>query len=177
MANKQLVDFLTAENELDGQEPVYIAQNGKTRKTLLQKIKEFIIGTTSMGTEAEDVTGAVAELKGKIDLNSASLNASTNIQDITFVNGWVKYDDSYSEPKCIKIGKMVMASGMIKSGTSSTLGYLPEGYRPKKTEPICVQLGDGSLVGGLIGSDGVIICTGAESKNSVLSLNFSFIAE
>lgn len=73
MANKKLIDFITAENELDGQEPVYIAQGGKTRKTLLSKIKEFIIGTTSMGTEAADVTGAVAELKGKIDSNSASL--------------------------------------------------------------------------------------------------------
>lgn len=59
--NKQLIDFITAENELDGQEPVYIAQGGKTRKTLLQKIKEFIIGTNTMGTTATDITGAIAE--------------------------------------------------------------------------------------------------------------------
>lgn len=40
-ANKQLIDFITAENELDGQEVVYIAQGGKTRKTSLEKIKKF----------------------------------------------------------------------------------------------------------------------------------------
>ncbi|MBZ5748542.1 hypothetical protein, partial [Clostridium butyricum] len=57
----KLPDFITAENELDGQEHVYIAQGGKTRKTLLQKIKEFVIGTNTMGTTATDVTGAIAE--------------------------------------------------------------------------------------------------------------------
>ncbi|WP_394884163.1 hypothetical protein [Clostridium butyricum] len=57
----KLPDFITAENELDGQEHVYIAQGGKTRKTLLQKIKEFIIGTATMGTTATDITGAIAE--------------------------------------------------------------------------------------------------------------------
>lgn len=57
----KLPDFITAENELDGQEHVYIAQGGKTRKTLLQKIKEFVIGTATMGTTANDITGAIAE--------------------------------------------------------------------------------------------------------------------
>lgn len=57
----KLSDFITAENELDGQEHVYIAQGGKTRKTLLQKIKEFVIGTATMGTTATDITGAIAE--------------------------------------------------------------------------------------------------------------------
>lgn len=57
----KLPDFITAENELDGQEHVYIAQGGKTRKTLLQKIKEFVIGTATMGTTATDITGAIAE--------------------------------------------------------------------------------------------------------------------
>lgn len=66
MANKQLPDFLTAENELDGQELTYIAQNGKTRKSTLQKIKEFIIGTVAMGTTATNVTGAVKEINDKI---------------------------------------------------------------------------------------------------------------
>lgn len=66
MANRQLPDFLTAENELNGQELAYIAQNGKTRKSTLQKIKEFIIGTTTMGTSATDITGAVKEINDKV---------------------------------------------------------------------------------------------------------------
>lgn len=66
MANRQLPDFLTVENELDGQELAYIAQNGKTRKSTLQKIKEFIIGTVAMGTTATNVTGAVKEINDKV---------------------------------------------------------------------------------------------------------------
>ena len=66
MANRQLPDFLTAENDIDGQELAYIAQNGKTRKSTLQKIKEFIIGTTTMGTSATDITGAVKEINDKV---------------------------------------------------------------------------------------------------------------
>lgn len=71
----KLPDFITAENELDGQEHVYIAQGGKTRKTLLQKIKEFVIGTTTMGTTATDITGAIAE-------HTSQLNEKANLSDV-----------------------------------------------------------------------------------------------
>lgn len=88
--NKQLIDFITAENELDGQEPVYIAQGGKTRKTLLQKIKEFIIGTNTMGTTATDVTGAVKELNDKIGSTekegSVIAQMNENANDIEILN-------------------------------------------------------------------------------------------
>lgn len=70
----KLPDFITAENELDGQEHVYIAQGGKTRKTLLQKIKEFVIGTATMGTTATDITGAIAEHTSQ--LNDIMKNSS-----------------------------------------------------------------------------------------------------
>lgn len=71
----KLPDFITAENELDGQEHVYIAQGGKTRKTLLQKIKEFVIGTATMGTTATDITGAIAE-------HTSQLNEKANLSDV-----------------------------------------------------------------------------------------------
>lgn len=77
----KLPDFITAENELDGQEHVYIAQGGKTRKTLLQKIKEFVIGTATMGTTATDITGAIAEHTSQ--LNDIAKN----------INGWIVYND------------------------------------------------------------------------------------
>lgn len=98
MANKQLPEFLTAENDLDGNEPVYIAQGGKTRKALLQKIKEFIIGTTALTTTDTTVTGAIKEVKGIADNNTTQLNANTqninantakintNTQDINKIN-------------------------------------------------------------------------------------------
>lgn len=49
-------------------------------KTTFQKIKEFIIGTTSMGTTATDVTGAVKELNDKIgsEEKEGSIIASLN---------------------------------------------------------------------------------------------------
>lgn len=107
----------------------------------------------------------------------SQLNESTNIQDISLVNGWVEYGGGFSKPKCVKIGKMIMVSGVIKNGTSSTIGYLPEGYRPEKTEPVCVGVSDNTFIGGLIGNDGVIIFHGAESKNASVSFNFSFISK
>ena len=85
MANKQLPEFLTAENDLDGNEPVYIAQGGKTRKTLLSKIKEFIIGTTALTTTDKTITGAIEEVKGIVDVNSTSLNDLANLN--LFING------------------------------------------------------------------------------------------
>lgn len=62
----QLKDFKKAELELSGEEQVFISQKDKTRNTLLSKIKDFIIGTNTMGTTATDVTGAVKELNDKI---------------------------------------------------------------------------------------------------------------
>ena len=78
MANKQLPEFLTAENNLDGQEPVYIAQGGKTRKTLLSKIKDFIIGTTALTTTDKTVTGSIEEINKKATDNATQLNDLAN---------------------------------------------------------------------------------------------------
>lgn len=78
MTNRQLPDFLTAENDLDGQEPVYIAQGGKTRKTLLSKIKEFIIGTTELTTTDKSISGAIEEVKEIADNNTTQLNHLAN---------------------------------------------------------------------------------------------------
>lgn len=82
MANKQLPDFLTAENDLDGNELVYIAQSGKTRKSTLQKIKEFIIGTATLLTTDKTPIGAINELKEGIDNNTKSiLDNSTQLNE------------------------------------------------------------------------------------------------
>lgn len=78
MTNRQLPDFLTAENDLDGQEPVYIAQGGKTRKTLLSKIKEFIIGTTELTTTDKSISGAIEEVKEIADNNTTQLKEKAN---------------------------------------------------------------------------------------------------
>lgn len=82
----KLPDFITAENELDGQEHVYIAQGGKTRKTLLQKIKEFVIGTATMGTTATDITGAIAEHTSQLNdiTNSGYLDISKDAKGVDY---------------------------------------------------------------------------------------------
>lgn len=166
MANKQLTDFLTAENPLDGNEDVYIAQGGKTRKTLLQRIKEFVIGTSSMGTTATDVTGAVKEVNdkvGAIDVATkgdvaSQLNDITQKEiDIALVNGWKDYENGYRTMKVIKMGDLIIGNGVLTGGTSDTIGYLPEGSRPSAT------VTSGNI---LIGSDGVIISSGAGGKAS-----------
>ena len=101
MTTKQLPEFLTAENDLDGQEPIYIAQGGKTRKTTLQKIKEFIIGTAALLTTDKTPTGAINELKDGVDNltesvanNTTQLNEKANKTDVEGLQGVVKYGDN-----------------------------------------------------------------------------------
>ncbi len=161
MANKQLTDFLTAENALDGNEPVYIAQGGKTRKTLLSKIKDFIIGTTNMGTTATDVTGAIAEIKGSVDSNTSQLNdmannisiLQNNKEDKISDSGWLTLSlesgvlpyNEYCTPIYRKIGKTVEIIGVItnvknfNTATNVTYATLPSGFRCKKDFTVLCQ--------------------------------------
>lgn len=74
MSNVKLKDFITAENEIDGQEYAYISQSDKTRKTTLQKIKDFILGAETLNTTSKTVTGAINE-------NATSLSQKANDTD------------------------------------------------------------------------------------------------
>lgn len=79
----KLTEFLQAENELDGNELVYIAQNSRTRKTTLQKIKEFVVGTAALLTTDKTPTGAINELKDGVDnLTESVSNNTTQLKDI-----------------------------------------------------------------------------------------------
>ena len=62
MANlkKQLKDFKTIENSIRGNEYVFVSQNGNTRKTTINDIKKFTIGSGSSSS-----TSAVSERKFK----------------------------------------------------------------------------------------------------------------
>lgn len=134
----KLPDFITAENELDGQEHVYIAQGGKTRKTLLQKIKEFVIGTTTMGTTATDITGAIAEHTSQ--LNDMTKNKQDKIEDTGWIN--LALNDgiiarSGATPQIRKIGKEVFLRGAIlakclSSTSNVALFSIPSGFISSK---------------------------------------------
>lgn len=91
----QLKDFKKAELELSGEEKVFISQKDKTRNTLLSKIKDFIIGTNTMGTTATDVTGAVKELNDKIGSvekeGSVIAHLNENVKNIKKLNGTNNY--------------------------------------------------------------------------------------
>lgn len=125
MANKQLPEFLTAENDLDGQEPVYIAQGGKTRKALLSKIKEFIIGTTALTTTDKTVTGSIEEINKKVEDNTTSLkdlaqnaNKIWNKEVLTFVPT-VDYSLIYNES--YKVGNLIIINAAIKRTDESII--------------------------------------------------------
>lgn len=125
MTNRQLLDFLTAENDLDGQEPVYIAQGGKTRKTLLSKIKEFIIGTTELTTTDKSISGAIEEVKEIADNNTTQLNALAqnankiwNKEVLTFVPT-VDYSLIYNES--YKVGNLIIINAAIKRTDESII--------------------------------------------------------
>lgn len=188
MANKQLTDFLTAENALDGNEPVYIAQDGKTRKTFLQKIKEFVIGTANMGTEATDVTGAVAEINTKVEENTTQLNEIANNKldktayiskstSLTLLNNWVI---EIGTAKVCREGKLVSIRANIKGGTttdSTIITVLPEEYRPKETCMLPFISCDGTYnyISGylMVYTNGQVVI-GDSAKNTRVIINATF---
>lgn len=105
MANIQLKDFVTAENDLDGQEYAYISQATKTRKTTLQKIKEFVVGTAALLTADKTVNGAINELKQGIDNNTqsiidntSSLSEKANQTDLDTANSNIALKASLASP-------------------------------------------------------------------------------
>ena len=64
---KQLKDFKTIENSIDGNEYVFVSQNGNTRKTTINDVKKFTIGTEDMGTSATTIKGAIKEINKNIN--------------------------------------------------------------------------------------------------------------
>ncbi|WP_321835368.1 pyocin knob domain-containing protein [Clostridium butyricum] len=145
--NKQLIDFITAENELDGQETVYIAQGGKTRKTLLQKIKEFIIGTNTMGTTATDVTGAVKELNDKIGSvekeGSVIAHLNENANDINTINKFLEkpitiHNDNTDMNTITKTG-LHRVHTTVNAPYNGDMDYIVDVFNPFEDQSIIVQ--------------------------------------
>lgn len=64
---KQLKDFKTIENSIDGNEYVFVSQNGNTRKTTINDVKKFTVGTEDMGTSATTIKGAIKETTTQLD--------------------------------------------------------------------------------------------------------------
>jgi hypothetical protein len=80
MANVKLKDFVSAENELDGSEYAYISQSEKTRKTTIQKIKEFILGIGILNTTSKTIIGAINENDESIgDLTTLKTTDKTSL--------------------------------------------------------------------------------------------------
>ena len=75
---KQLKDFKTVENKINGNEYVFVSQNGNTRKTTINDVKNFAIGTEDMGTSATTIKGAIKEHEEGINNIVTQLNENTN---------------------------------------------------------------------------------------------------
>ena len=74
---KQLKDFKTIENSINGNEYVFVSQNGNTRKTTINDVKNFAIGTEDMGTSATTIKGAIKEHEEGINNIASQLNENT----------------------------------------------------------------------------------------------------
>lgn len=148
-------------------------------KTTFQKIKDFVIGTSSMGTTATDVTGAVKEINdkvGAIDVatkGDVATQLNANTQDITNLkndkqdkledSGWIALSlaegvNNYDNAEYRKIGKQFELSGRVNgiSGTNGTIGTLPTGFRPHKAENFLCALKYGRNAMISISTSGVI---------------------
>lgn len=129
-----------------------LSRGTSTFKTTFKKIKDFIIGTTTLTTTDTTVTGAIEEVKGIADNNTTQLNAKANknnaeftgtmilnTKDVanyekfepTFLNGWQNATDNVWQPLTFyKIGNIGFIVGIIESS-----GLLTDG----RQSPICIN--------------------------------------
>ena len=141
----------------------------KARKGIKASIDPLLLGEFGFTTDEERVY--IGGNNGNIPLpNAADLSEMVQVATLTLINGWTNYGGGYQTVKCVKVGKTVHLSGVIKSGTGA-IGYLPIGFRPSLTESALVSNGTGIL----IASDGGLIYSGT---NDFVSLNpISFILD
>ena len=94
---KQLKDFKTIENSMDGNEYVFVSQNGNTRKTTINDVKNFAIGTEDMGTSATTIKGAIKEINKNI--NGLNIKNKFLFDDILGICGHIENNcnDNYTE--------------------------------------------------------------------------------
>lgn len=71
IGDKPLVDPKDIDN-------ILVEQDGKTSRTTWAKVKAFFLGTTALTTNDKTITGAIEELKGNVDSNTASLSDVAN---------------------------------------------------------------------------------------------------
>lgn len=102
-----------------------LSRGTSTFKTTFKKIKDFIIGTTTLTTTDTTVTGAIEEVKGIADNNTTQLNALAqnankiwNKEVLTFVPT-VDYSLIYNES--YKVGNLIIINAAIKRTDESII--------------------------------------------------------
>ena len=103
---KQLKDFKTIENSMDGNEYVFVSQNGNTRKTTINDVKKFTIGTEDMGTSATTIKGAIKEDTTQLKDNTKQLNDFTLTFEMFGAKGDGVTDDTQSFVQALETGKI-----------------------------------------------------------------------
>ena len=123
----------------------------ESHATLFGKIKKFFsfIGTTTLITTAQTISGAINELVTAMSTQTATLSTPTNVSSVT-VHSAIK--------KSGICDYKLRATCTWTAGTSYTLETLPSGYRPTTAFYKNIQIRDTSAVLGslTIGTDGVV---------------------
>lgn len=95
--------------------------------------------------------------------------ATSEVIDLTLLNGWVAYAGGFELPRAIKVGNTVSLHGVIKSGTS-VIAQLPVGLRPLQVAIGIVMTGNSNNIGRIdVNVDGSIASTFV--NNSWVSLD------
>lgn len=125
-----------------------LSRGTSTFKTTFKKIKDFIIGTTTLTTTDTTVTGAIEEVKGIADNNTTQLNDLANDKAGVVKGIWTPLlsgsigECTYEkqEGHYIKIDDLVICTFNLKIATVNTLaGYLAiKGFpfTPVKNAPL-----------------------------------------
>ncbi len=97
-------------------------------------------------------------------------------QPLPLSNGWVNYTSIYSVAQYKRENNHVYIQGLVKSGTTSGIGTLPQGYWPSGA-----LIKPGTYNGGFVRlnalSNGVISCDAAAYNATFLSIDMDFPAE
>ena len=136
---KQLKDFKTIENSIGGSEYVFVSQNGKTRKTTINDVKNFAIGTEDMGTSATTIKGAIKEHGEGINNIATQLNATTKVEDEKLLKGVLYSASSKSDNSRIETD-IIYYQAVVKNPIGSEYSNMPIGIKCGFSQGECPSL-------------------------------------
>ncbi len=118
--------------------------------------RRFAIFASALGgqeAEAGHFEGNVV-INGNLSVSGPSLLQQEDWHDISLINQWKRYSNTYNPPQYFKdTFGVVHLRGLVKDGSSETIGFLPKGFHPSYREIhiVATRFEEDARVGGYTG--------------------------